>query len=612
MFRKIVTVWVSLAIVFGFVVIVDIVTDFTPTVKAATLYVNETGSDGAYTSIQDAINASNDGDTVFVYNGTYYEHVVVNKTINLTGENRNITIIDGGGIGEVINVSQDGVNITGFSVIGGGSDFIFPQDAGIVLYDVNNCKISDNNVSSNDYCGIRIYSSNMNNISGNIVTLNYYNGIVLHSSDWNNVNNNIVTMNSYTGIQLYDSTGNEITNNMASENDIGIYLKECGGNILTGNTMVETGLFIYGWSINYWNFHDIDTTNTINGKPVYYWKNQNGGTIPLGAGQIILSNSNNINIEDQNLTNGTVGIQLAFSSDIYVNDNNVSSNKKNGIYLRVSDGNTIIDNTISSNSEEGIYLSASSANSITNNTVLNNDKGINIRVSSNDNIIIGNNVSNNDYCLYISSSSNNKIYHNNLVDNTFQAFDGTNNGNYWDNGYPLGGNYWYDYGGVDDYKGPNQDIPGRDGIGDTNYSIDSDSIDNYPLMGPYPYFPTENYTILQQGWNLISIPPIQDNQDLSKVLEMIDGYYDAVQWHDISETSDPWKHHRLGKPFGNDLFHLNETMGFWIHITQPGDTIFLYNGTQPTTNQSITLHPGWNMVGYPSLSNRNRTAALNN
>ncbi|MEE9150937.1 MAG: hypothetical protein V3U20_03790, partial [Thermoplasmata archaeon] len=107
-------------------------------------------------------------------------------------------------------------------------------------------------------------------------------------------------------------------------------------------------------------------------------------------------------------------------------------------------------------------------------------------------------------------------------------------------------------------------------------------------------------------------PLIQLDQNLTRVLETIEGYYDAVQWYDNTDPNDPWKHHKVGKPFGNDLFELNETMGFWIHITQPGDTIFLYNGTQPTSNQTITLHPGWNMVGYPSLTSYNRTEGLNN
>jgi hypothetical protein len=131
-------------------------------------------------------------------------------------------------------------------------------------------------------------------------------------------------------------------------------------------------------------------------------------------------------------------------------------------------------------------------------------------------------------------------------------------------------------------------------------------------MEPYTHKSLENYTILKQGWNLISIPLIQQIQDLQKVLEMIDGFYDAVQWYKPNDLDDPWKHHKVGKPYGNDLFELNETMGFWIHITNPGDTIFLYNGTQPTENQTILLHEGWNLIGYPSQTRHNRTKGLNN
>ncbi len=121
-----------------------------------------------------------------------------------------------------------------------------------------------------------------------------------------------------------------------------------------------------------------------------------------------------------------------------------------------------------------------------------------------------------------------------------------------------------------------------------------------------------NYIILKQGWNLISIPLIQSDTNLSKVLLSIDGLYDAVQWYNITDTLDSWKHFKVGKPFGNDLFELNLTLGFWVHITPPGDTIFLYNGTQPIVNQNIDLYPGWNLVGYPSNTSYNRTDGLNN
>ena len=53
-------------------------------------------------------------------------------------------------------------------------------------------------------------------------------------------------------------------------------------------------------------------------------------------------------------------------------------------------------------------------------------------------------------------------------------------------------------------------------------------------------------------------------------------------------------------------------MGLWVHITAPGDTFFVYNGIPPSENQTITLHPGWNLAGYPSRANHQRTEGLNN
>ena len=68
--------------------------DFVLTPLGKTLYVGGSGA-GNYTTIQSAIDDANSGDTVFVYSGIYFENVIVNKTISLTGEDRNSTIIDG-------------------------------------------------------------------------------------------------------------------------------------------------------------------------------------------------------------------------------------------------------------------------------------------------------------------------------------------------------------------------------------------------------------------------------------------------------------------------------------------------------------------------------------
>ena len=122
------------------------------------------------------------------------------------------------------------------------------------------------------------------------------------------------------------------------------------------------------------------------------------------------------------------------------------------------------------------------------------------------NNIIGNRFINSNYGIYISSSyenEGNRIYHNTFIDNSMNAYDAGNN--YWNNDYPSGGNYWDDYEGVDFYRGPNQDIIGSDGIGDTPYDISgSDNKDYYPLMyewGKNPpvadfSFIIDNFTII--------------------------------------------------------------------------------------------------------------------
>jgi len=119
-----------------------------------TLYVGGTG-DGNYTSIQDAINNASDGDIVYVFSGSYYGNIRVNKSITLAGQDKNTTIIDGCAI-----ISAGGVKINGFT-INNPHDAGVPIDNGIEIW--SNYSIVTNNIISNNNNGIYIpgFSNNL-------------------------------------------------------------------------------------------------------------------------------------------------------------------------------------------------------------------------------------------------------------------------------------------------------------------------------------------------------------------------------------------------------------------------------------------------------------------
>jgi hypothetical protein len=124
--------------------------------------------------------------------------------------------------------------------------------------------------------------------------------------------------------------------------------------------------------------------------------------------------------------------------------------------------------------------------------------------------------------------------------------------------------------------------------------------------------PFQNKIQLNEGWNFLSAPIIQSIPYLDEVLTSIKGSYDVLWNYNVTNKNGPWKLHSTLKSIGNDLTEINEKMSIWIHITHPNGSVLFLNGSQPRENQTIALHLGWNMVGYPSLTNYNRTDGLNN
>ncbi len=118
---------------------------------------------------------------------------------------------------------------------------------------------------------------------------------------------------------------------------------------------------------------------------------------------------------------------------------------------------------------------------------------------------------------------------------------------------------------------------------------------------------------LNFGWNLISIPLLPSDTRILKVLGSIAGDFDCIQYYDATDTKNHWKHNQSSKPsLLNDFDNIDHTIGFWIHITNASGALLQCQGSPLTENQLITLYPGWNLVGYPSQINKNRTEGLNN
>lgn len=218
-------------------------------------------------------------------------------------------------------------------------------------------------------------------------------------------------------------------------------------------------------------------------------------------GIIIDRFSRNIILFGNVIENADFGIELSSTNNNVISANSIETNKASlwgyGIYLYESSNNYIIGNSIYNNNE-GIILQHSWYNNIFMNSIVGNNYGIELGFGtyygSDYNSIIGNNIINNGVGLRLVDSSSNYIYHNNFINNTNHAESPTFS-NIWDNGYPEGGNYWDNYNGTDLYKGPNQDLPGSDGIGDKEYSVDYQNTDRYPLMRPWSPIPPYKFKI---------------------------------------------------------------------------------------------------------------------
>ena len=226
------------------------------------LYVGGSGP-GNYSKIQDAIDNASNGDTVYVYNGTYFENVVVDKSINLIGAEKTTTIIDGINAGFpdfCITIEANNVTVTGLTIQNCKSTGIYISSDYNIISDnivVDNSQgiaiigefggniISRNLILNNNKSGGLIVFGRNNNISENIVSQSGWYGIYLDNVEYSNISNNIISGNEngvYTGITFHNIF---YRNNISNNKRLGVEIFCTSFDRFIQNTFIGNGRNVY-------------------------------------------------------------------------------------------------------------------------------------------------------------------------------------------------------------------------------------------------------------------------------------------------------------------------------------------------------------------------------
>jgi parallel beta-helix repeat protein len=390
------------------------------------LYVGGSGP-GNYTKIQDAIDNTSDGDTVFVYDDSspYFENLVINVSINLIGENKHTTYINGGSNDSktiyvkcsdvtiskftLINLSHDGLGQV-FYIVGTPyieniyiSDCILKDnDKGIFFTNIRNFSVSSCHFYNNDGQSIWGYKDSSNIIINNCIINNngkdlgggwFRNGGIQFASDG---------PGSFSNISIFDC---EIFDNYL----YGVLIEKETADVIIQNNNI------------YRNTHK--GIKTLKIKNLEIFNNNIQGNKNYG---IIVNNCDNTNISRNNVQKNGVynddylncnsGIGLSSISSLFLYNNTITNNFGWGVKGIYCDSANICNNKIDNNSY-GILLRSSNNNSISDNNIMKSVYGIVLYADSNFNNISGNLISENINGTNIYYSGKNIISDNNILEN---------------------------------------------------------------------------------------------------------------------------------------------------------------------------------------------------
>jgi parallel beta-helix repeat protein len=339
----------------------------TAPVHAATLTVDDDGP-ADYSTIRAAVAAAAPGDTVEVHPGAYQELVELRESINLVGVD--LPSIVGPPPSPVKGRTKGilwGISIYASACLVDG--FRIERGAGLEV------RGSDGTIRNNFFDGytISLVSCSRNTLSNNCAS---HGGIHLSSGSNNTLRDNVIT-DSGTGIYVSGGSENTLRNNEISGCDTGLDIYASLQNVLRDNRMHDNTVnfdFEVGQTVKPNEYdQDIDTSNTVDGKPIYYLLNRSDIVVDAAAnaGCVVAVNCSRLTISDVVLSRNRDGLLFVNTRDSRIERVTASRNERCGIYLHDSPGNSLLGNT-ATDATFGIYLEYSGDCTLRNNTMANN------------------------------------------------------------------------------------------------------------------------------------------------------------------------------------------------------------------------------------------------
>lgn len=231
--------------------------------------------------------------------------------------------------------------------VGNGGD-------GMVIDSSSGCQAARNTFERNGGAGLRCHALVRSEIVSNHVVGSRGDGLHLALSSDVNVSDNVCS-DAFAGIRLSMCASSSVHDNVINRSVLGVAAAGSTELVLRRNVMTDGGLFLEGPAPAHWSTHDIDATNTVNGRPVAYLVSVSGIVVPGTPGQILMADCIDITVDGLDLSNASVGVALGFSSRVTVN-NSTCSGGYIGVFGQSSSGLRVVDCECSGNSRSGVEL----------------------------------------------------------------------------------------------------------------------------------------------------------------------------------------------------------------------------------------------------------------